>query len=132
MWLLKYLRKVGSHCCFDQIQPANENYFYSQLQPWVHYIPVAANLSDLEDALEFATSNETQEQVRFIVRSANEFCRTHLTKESMARDIRLTLSSYLELLGTNETRWRQWDEVMRDYAAKMELVEPAYVSFDNL
>ncbi len=88
-------------------------------------------MSDFLEALVFATSNETQDQVRSIVHSANEFCRTRLTKESMAHDIFLALNSYVRLLGTNETRWRQWEKVLKDYERKMDLVEPDLVSFDT-
>lgn len=107
-----------------KVQPSNENYFFQELKPWVHYIPVAANMSDIEESLRFAISNRTARKVQRIVFRANEWCRTRLTKSSLAKDIFQTLNSYLRLLGTNETRWRQWEKIFEVYRSNMTLVEP--------
>lgn len=40
----------------------NEMYFYSQLKPWVHYIPVKRNLSDLLDKLSWARKHDEEAQ----------------------------------------------------------------------
>ena len=106
-----------------QVRPSNENYFFRELEPWVHYIPVAANMSDVREALSFAVANRTARKVRGIIFRANEWCRTRLTKSSMARDILQTLDSYLLLLGKNATRWRQWEKLYETYRGNLTLVE---------
>lgn len=35
-------------------------FFYKQLQPYVHYIPVKANLSDLLDRIQWAKDHDTE------------------------------------------------------------------------
>jgi hypothetical protein len=108
------------------VQPANKNFFFDELKPWVHYIPVASNLSDLIDAVHFAISNETVSKVRLIVHSANEWCRKRVTKERFASDAFWMLNTYVRLLGTNETRWRQWRKVFKEFERNLTLVEPVF------
>jgi hypothetical protein len=41
----------------------------------------------------------------------------------MATDVFQTLNSYLELLGNDPTRWRQWEDLFEVYQSNMTLVE---------
>jgi hypothetical protein len=80
-------------------------------------------MSDIIEALHFATSNETEAQVRTIVHVANEWCRVRLTKERMAVDVFGMLNAYTTQLGNNATRWHQWEELLQVYEGNMTLLE---------
>ncbi len=115
-----------------QVAPANRNYFFHELQPWVHYIAVSSNLSDLAEAIRFAVSQETEPSVRAIIHRANEWCRLRATKDRFAMDLALMLQEYVRLLGimNNETRWHQWQELFQDYERTLTLKSPVYFDYD--
>ncbi len=102
------------------------NYFFDELKPWVHYIPVASNMSDMVQALQFAVSNDTESKVRSIVYRANEWCRMRVTKARFDSDVFWMLNNYVRLLGRNETRWGQWQKVFKAFKRNMTLVGPGF------
>jgi hypothetical protein len=51
--LTKQVFHVGNHTGNDFVE-----FFYEALIPWVHYIPVREDMSDLEEKLAFATEND--------------------------------------------------------------------------
>lgn len=51
-------------------------YFYKQLQPFVHYVPFKRDLSDLLEQLDWAINND--EKVKEISRKAQEFAKNNL------------------------------------------------------
>jgi hypothetical protein len=56
-------------------------FFYNALTPWVHYVPVAPNLSDLLERVEWLQSHD--EQAEAIGRQAARWARTALTAASI-------------------------------------------------
>ena len=59
-----------------KVQPRFGSYWNHELEPWVHYVPVEWDLSDLQKQVDFAVSNKHQNQIRQIIRNANAWCRT--------------------------------------------------------
>ena len=53
--------------------------YYQLLEPWVHYIPVALDLSDLEKNVHWAIDHD--EEAQAIVRRANEVMTRHTRSE---------------------------------------------------
>ncbi|KAM9343348.1 protein O-glucosyltransferase 2 [Pholidichthys leucotaenia] len=51
-------------------------HFYSELQPWVHYIPVRADLGDLLEKIQWARDHD--EEAKKIALTGQKFARTHL------------------------------------------------------
>lgn len=51
-------------------------FFYSEMKPWVHYIPVSTDLTEVQDLIEFAKSND--EIVREITERGRIFVKKHL------------------------------------------------------
>ena len=64
---------------FLQDRPWREFYF-DRLEPFVHYIPVAADLSDLTSRLDWAQANPGE--CRRIAENARNFAMKHLTREA--------------------------------------------------
>ncbi|XP_053482642.1 protein O-glucosyltransferase 2 [Ictalurus furcatus] len=56
-------------------------HFYSQLQPWVHFIPFKADLSDLLEKIQWAKDHD--EEARKIAQAAQQFARIHLMGDSI-------------------------------------------------
>jgi hypothetical protein len=59
----------------------NETYYWfkDKIKPWVHYVPINADLSDLEKNIRWIFENDTE--ARKIAENALEFARTELTPE---------------------------------------------------
>jgi hypothetical protein len=54
-----------------------KDWFHDDIQPWVHYIPVNMNLSNLEDMFRWAESHH--EQAKQIAQRAQDFAREQVT-----------------------------------------------------
>jgi len=54
-------------------------WFKNMIKPWVHYVPVSADFSDLEKNIKWIFEND--EDARKIAENALEFCRTQLSPE---------------------------------------------------
>eukprot|EP01127_Copromyxa_protea_P020493 TRINITY_DN6873_c0_g1_i2.p1 TRINITY_DN6873_c0_g1~~TRINITY_DN6873_c0_g1_i2.p1 ORF type:complete len:380 (+),score=65.91 TRINITY_DN6873_c0_g1_i2:571-1710(+) len=86
---------AGNSVIFKQESPYFEHY-YHLLEPFVHYIPVARDLSDLEERVLWAKENDYV--VRNITRNARELTRHFLRPEDVWCDIYESLLSYSEKL----------------------------------
>jgi len=73
---LKLLLHSG-RCVFYARRPWQE-YYTAALTPWVHYVPVSEDLSDLIDRLDWADANP--KKVLAIGKAARDFAKTYLTK----------------------------------------------------
>ena len=71
---------VGS-TIFKQESFSNE-YFYPLLKPYVHYVPVAANLQDVPEKLRWAKSHPGKAEA--IAQAGQQFAREHLHLHSIA------------------------------------------------
>lgn len=71
-------------------------FFYSSLQPYTHYLPLASNLGNLESQIEWASTHS--EHVLRMIDNANAFANEHMTDERVTRFMRRTLSEYAKLM----------------------------------
>jgi hypothetical protein len=89
-----------------KVKPKFGNYWNDELEPWVHFIPVESDLSDLKKQIDFAVSNKHQKQVRQIIHNANSWCRTvspyYWVGWRLAVIIWLHLTLWIILLPTTE------------------------------
>ncbi len=104
--LYKYLPVLDGHMCtypgyqwrllsnsvsFKQ-SSEQVQWFYRALQPYVHYIPVKNDMSDLVDQVEWAKTHDLE--VKQIVRNAQEFASNHLMIEDDYLYLYLVLKQY--------------------------------------
>ena len=52
--------------------------FSSTLEPWVHYVPVKSDLSDIDNQVEYVLDPKNDEQMTTIVANANSWCHQHM------------------------------------------------------
>jgi len=81
-----------------KVQPQWVDYFHPELKPWVHYIPVHKDLSDLAKVVNLVLSNNTQQQMKTIVQNANEWCKSKITGTQMTINMMWIFFSYVDLL----------------------------------
>ena len=77
-------------------------FFYSELIPWFHYIPVSTSLNEVEELLLFARDND--EIIRIIAENGNKFIERHLRMEDIANYWRLLLLKYSQLISWKVVR----------------------------
>jgi hypothetical protein len=99
-WSSRFFKLMCMNSVVLKVQPNHIDYFYHELQPWVHYLPVHGNLSNLMDMVSLAISadEEKQQQMQYIVKNANNWCKQKGTFESMSLDMSWIMTSYLEIL----------------------------------
>ena len=71
-------------------------FFYNLLEPYVHYVPVKGDLSDLHEVGKWIVNNDSE--VKKIIKNANEFARKYLCEESTYEYGRLAIEKYTRLL----------------------------------
>jgi hypothetical protein len=54
------LEKLILGCCVLKVATSLEQWFYPRMHAWEHYVPVAADLSDLGEALDWCRANEAE------------------------------------------------------------------------
>jgi hypothetical protein len=53
-----FFAKLLMGCCVLKVDSPYEQWFYQDIKPWVHYIPIARDLSDLLETMEWCLLNE--------------------------------------------------------------------------
>lgn len=91
---LKNLLSAGM-VVFLQSTPCHE-FFQPLLKPWVHYIPIQNDLSDLVEKVKWARSNP--EPSREIGLNAADFAKTHLSVASWRYYLQQTMKAYADLM----------------------------------
>uniref|UniRef100_A0A915J0S1 Glycosyl transferase CAP10 domain-containing protein n=1 Tax=Romanomermis culicivorax TaxID=13658 RepID=A0A915J0S1_ROMCU len=88
---------AGTSLVFKQTSNYYEH-FYKLLKPWVHYVPVEFDLSDLIERIEWAKNN--QEEAQKIVSNARKFVAENLLPSNILCYYAKTIQKYTELLET--------------------------------
>lgn len=73
----------------------NIQWYYNELKPYIHYIPVKQGLSDLIEKIRWA--REHDEEAQSIAKQAREFACSHITKEASSLYLYYTLLAYSKL-----------------------------------
>ncbi len=88
-WLL-----LSNSLVIKQVTP-NIQWYYGGLEPYKHYLPVKADLSDLMEKIEWA--REHDEEARLMAERATEFVRDNLSPEDTLLYLYLLLKEYASL-----------------------------------
>lgn len=107
--------RFGDLLCYNsvvlKVEPKFVEYFYQDLVPWKHYIPIKNDLSDLLEISAYVVDPQNIEQVKTIVSQANEWCSTHLIKQKLGADFLGVLEVYASHLDRGNTQWSKlWAE----------------------
>jgi hypothetical protein len=78
---------------FVQARPWQE-YFFRDMKPFVHYIPVARDLGDLREQLDWAEENK--EKCAEIAENARSFAKAYLTRSAAISYLGTTLIRFSE------------------------------------
>ncbi|KAM9766345.1 protein O-glucosyltransferase 1 [Menidia menidia] len=87
-----------------------QEFFYPQLKPWVHYIPVQQDLSDVRELLQFVRENDAVAQE--IAARGKEFILEHLRMEDVSCYWERLLREFSQLLTYKPKRKSNYNEIV--------------------
>ncbi|EED89120.1 predicted protein [Thalassiosira pseudonana CCMP1335] len=92
--------RLGKLLCYNSIviKPIDVGYWEKEIQPNVHYLPVAAGPDDLETKVRDVIDPANSEEMKQINTNSQAFRRTKLTIEQYTLDVLWTLLPYAELV----------------------------------
>ncbi|KAM6893783.1 protein O-glucosyltransferase 1 [Xenentodon cancila] len=88
-----------------------QEFFYPQLKPWVHYIPVKQDLSDVRELLQFVKDND--EVAQEIATRGQEFILEHLRMEDVSCYWERLLSDFSQLLTYKPSRRNDYKQIVQ-------------------
>jgi hypothetical protein len=111
--------RFGTLLCYNSIaikvEPQYLDYFYNDLVPWKHYVPVKADLSDLVENVSFILDPTNDVLAREIVANANQWCSERFTTKELAHDMLDIFESYVQMLDHADPDWTtKWEHKKRD------------------
>uniref|UniRef100_A0A3P9IC45 Protein O-glucosyltransferase 1 n=1 Tax=Oryzias latipes TaxID=8090 RepID=A0A3P9IC45_ORYLA len=87
-----------------------QEFFYPQLKPWVHYIPVKQDLSDVRGLLRFVKENDDVAQE--IAERGQEFILQHLHMEDVSCYWEQLLTNFSHLLTYKPSRRKNYSQIV--------------------
>ena len=103
--------RFGKLLCYNsvilKVEPRYIDYFYKSLKPWVHFIPVQHDLSDLLDKAEYVVDPANQYEVQEVISNANQWCREHMIQKTIAHDYLDIWEEYLYQLDRGDPSWAE-------------------------
>ncbi|XP_031708241.1 protein O-glucosyltransferase 1 [Anarrhichthys ocellatus] len=87
-----------------------QEFFYPQLQPWVHYIPVKQDLSDVRELLQFVQENDAVAQE--IATRGKEFILDHLRMRDVSCYWERLLTEFSRLLSYKPGRKDGYNQIV--------------------
>mmetsp|Transcript_29370 Transcript_29370/g.61474 ORF Transcript_29370/g.61474 Transcript_29370/m.61474 type:complete len:564 (-) Transcript_29370:112-1803(-) len=91
-----------------KVNPKFGSYWNGELKPWRHYIPVDAELRNLEQQVMHVINERNEKQIQQIIKTANDWCRKKMTWEQHTTDFLWTLLDYAELLDKSARFYDKW------------------------
>uniref|UniRef100_A0A8C8DP95 Protein O-glucosyltransferase 1 n=1 Tax=Oryzias sinensis TaxID=183150 RepID=A0A8C8DP95_9TELE len=87
-----------------------QEFFYPQLKPWVHYIPVKQDLSDVRGLLQFVKENDDVAQE--IAERGQEFILQHLRMDDVSCYWEQLLTNFSHLLTYKPSRRKNYSQIV--------------------
>ena len=78
--------KLYSNSVVFKVNSHYEQWYYNELKEWIHYIPVKADLSDLEEKYKWALENDNK--CKDIAKAGREFAAS-LTYENVIKNYKI-------------------------------------------
>jgi len=103
--------RLGSLLCFNSVVLRVDrdliNYFeHEELQPWVHYVPIKRDFSDLVKQARYVLDSRNEVQMKAIVKNANQWCRSKMSMGQFAIDTLWMLLTYVRLIEPVMNDWK--------------------------
>lgn len=99
-WSSRFASLLCSSQVVLKVQPSDVDYLYPDLHPYKHYLPVNANLSNLQEQAEWVLSDKNINATQHMIAAANAWCEAQLTLPQLALDLALIWEAYASIVTT--------------------------------
>lgn len=106
-WSSRFRFLLCSNSVVVKVEPEYVDYFYYDLVPWKHYIPIKGDLSDLVETVAFVTDPANDVVIQEIMLSANHWCSERSTHRALVADMFDTWETYIEWLDRADPQWSE-------------------------
>jgi hypothetical protein len=96
-----------------KIEPYFVHYFWNEqeVKPWVHYIPVKNDLSDLHQNVAWALDPKNEDAVLKIISAANQLVSRRFLPDRLASDLLDIWEAYVKSLNAGDSQWQEkWNQ----------------------
>ena len=87
-----YLWRLFSDCCVFKVDSEISLWYFKGLKPYVHYIPVKYDLSNLIEQINWALSNDSK--AKQIAKNGQDFANKYLKPENFIERVEMILNMY--------------------------------------
>jgi Glycosyl transferase family 90 len=113
------------------VENPTKDWFYDQMEPWVHYIPINANLLDIRSAFEWAERN--QERVKIIAQESTKLAKwinSEAYMQAIYKDY--FLDDLIDIVKAYDPEDKAWEESLVEYSKNgIHLEEVSECSIDS-
>lgn len=92
-WIL-----LSNSVCLKQVTE-NEQWYYGGIKPYIHYIPIKSDMSDLIEKINWALDHSYE--CKEIAKNSTQFVENNLQKKNVYQYVYLLLNAYANLMKVN-------------------------------
>ena len=119
-------RELSTGSCILLVQSPYRIWYRKMLKPWVHYVPVKKDLSDLIDIIKWCKHND--EKCRQISLNALEFYRKYLSKTSIY-DYLESLMNKIHMMYQGQVEPTLWHEQDKYFMTEIKKYQQYHIDF---
>ena len=86
--------KLAGNSVVLKVEGRNEQWYYDRLVPWVHFVPVRADLSDLDNATAFVLNPGNDVELKAMASESTKLMRSLLDRRAAATRVKHFLNAY--------------------------------------
>ena len=106
-WSERFPRLLCQTSVVLKVEPEFVDFLMPTVQPWVHYIPVKGDSSDLWNVSQWVVDPINAHTVQSIIRNANDWCIRTMTYQYSMESFLTSLEYYVEQLEAHDPYWHQ-------------------------
>mmetsp|Transcript_4312 Transcript_4312/g.8262 ORF Transcript_4312/g.8262 Transcript_4312/m.8262 type:complete len:615 (-) Transcript_4312:145-1989(-) len=106
-WSERFPRLLCMNSVVLKVHPEMVGHIYPMLKPWVHYVPIARDSSDLKNISQWILHPDQDQLLQQIIENANKFCQQYFTQNKAMEYVLDALEFYVQRLNEANPDWHQ-------------------------
>lgn len=109
-WSERFARLLCMNSVVVKVKPEFVDYFFTSVEPWVHYVPVKQVSSDLWGIAQYIMEHD--DEMQGIVRNARQWCKENMKYERLMEFMLDSLAFYVDMLDKHDKNWTErWKDL---------------------
>jgi hypothetical protein len=110
-WSERFAKLLCMNSVVVKVEPEFVDYFWHQIKPWVHYVPIKQDSSDLWEIAQYVVHHD--EEMHGIAKNARQWCQDNMKYERLIEFVLDSMEFYVEMLDKNDPNWKEkWKELL--------------------